>query len=149
MLMVINLFVGIYIVIVIDVNDCVDVFIVEINELEVIDFNIFVDVGNICENIIDGVVSVSVMGGMFLFFYEWSNGVIIFFIFNLLVGIYIVMVIDIVECMVMVSIDVNVFFVLFCFIEVMSFIFMVGNDGEVIIMVIGGIVFYIYFWSDG
>lgn len=144
-----NLAAGVYTVTVTDNNGCEDILNVEINEPEVIVLDISADVGSTCENASDGAVSVSAVGGIPPFFYEWSNGATTPSISNLPAGTYTVTVTDIAECIATASIDVSAFPAPSCSIEVTSPISTAGDDGEATITVSGGTAPYSFLWSDG
>lgn len=99
-----------------------------------------------------GVVVVLVFGGMLFFFYQWNMGSIILEFIDILVGIYEVIVIDDVGCIGMVIVGVVQLEELIVFI----FLFMMEDvscnglfDGQASVEVIGGIMFFIYEWSNG
>lgn len=146
--MIIGFGVGIYIVIVIDVNEC-EVMVMVIIE-EVFEFDINVDVfevvcgvGNI------GEVFVEVIGGLLFYIYEWSIGEFDINIENFFEGIYFVMVMDVNGCMKVEEIFIEViedFFI----IVVLRDVFCNGdNIGSILVIVEGGIVFYLYEWFIG
>lgn len=144
-----NLLLGIYIVIVMDVKGCIVVVSVEIIEnILFLALNLEVFVFISCKGGV-GVLNVVIIGGKLLFVYVWSNGVIELQVVGLVVGVYQFMFIDVVGIMVeaeIILIELVVFFVKVIVVQLVS---MNNSDGVVKVIVIGGIVFYIYVWSIG
>lgn len=109
---------------------------------EVMQFSVF--------GVVDGVIDIVVEGGVLFYQVFWSYGLDIEDVFGLLVGSYIVKIIDI-KFMVVLKIfellQFDVIFFDFNFI-VEEVIYFGGNDGMVIVLVSGGISFYIFFWSN-
>lgn len=94
---VIGLFVGKYIVIVMDVNGCVIIVEVIVGEdilflLLVISQYVIID----CQGVVVGVFFVKVIGGKSFFIYVWSNGGVGENVNGLIVGVYILIVIDVI-----------------------------------------------------
>lgn len=81
--------------------------------------------------------------------YFWSNGFISLLIQDLVFGIYCVIVIIDEGCVVEDCVDFIVFFLFQVFFVVMDVICVNGNDGLIEVMVMGGVVFYVYFWNMG
>lgn len=69
-------------------------------------------------------------------------------VFNLVFGIYFVMVMDVNGCIVIVFVVVIIFFVLICMV-IVDQEFILGDNGVFMVNVVDGIVFYIYSWSNG
>lgn len=102
-----------------------------------------------CFGVFDVSLMVIVFGGMFVYIYSWSNGVIGLIVFGLFVGMYIVIVIDVNGCMVIVSFIVMEMFLVNVLIIGEIVVCGVEDFGFVGIIVNGGIFFYIYNWSIG
>lgn len=143
-----NLGVGIYSVMVMDVNGCIDdmFFIIDVSDdfvVNGISKNFFCFVDGI------GEVIVNFIGGIFFYIYQWNNGFMVFVILGVFVGFYSVIVMDENGCMVF------QIFVIFQFIEIQVDVNVGGlvcfgdMNGIVMVMVSGGMFFYIYEWSIG
>lgn len=92
-----NFGLGIYIVIVWDVNNCVvilDVVVVEFSLISLFSGMMEVECFGECS----GGVFINVIGGLFFYIYFWLNGGMDFLIIGVVVGVYMVFIIDVVNC---------------------------------------------------
>lgn len=135
-----GLMVGMYNVMVMDVNNCemiVDVEVLVVDQVEIVFFSV-VDV--ICVGVQDGEIVVVFNGG--ILFYIWSSLLI-----GLMVGVYNFIVMDVVGCMDVLVVSVNELVVLLFSINVIVVGCFGESNGVIDLSVIGGILFYDYDWS--
>lgn len=91
--------VGIYMVIIIDGNGNMVIVIEIISEFDLLVF-IGVEMNVSCNVGDNGVIDVIVIGGMVFYIYVWSNGVMMQDLSGFIVGIYIFMVMDVNNCII-------------------------------------------------
>lgn len=121
---------------IIEVVCCEDYFIGSVDIIDVV-----------CFNSINGVIDFMVDSGYDFYGYIWSNGSNMEDFSGLLLGIYIVIVIDEVICEVEFIFMVDSFLFYVFDILVVMFICNGGVDGVVILVVSGGMLFYEYNWE--
>lgn len=98
-----NMFVGVYIVWIIDFNGCLVEEMVLINEFLLLQVVIQEEQALSCGFFLDGILFVFVIGGILFYIYNWLDGSGILLWIGLLFGNYIVIVIDVNDCFVILS----------------------------------------------
>lgn len=151
--MLIDLFVGDYVVVICDVNGCIIEFIILVRELEfMFDLVQFGIVNLFCMGFFDGVIIINIVNGQLFYQYNFNDGngfVIINFVSGLSVGAYIVNVFDVNLCEGIFNIVFEDLFLLVVGLDVQGISCFGEVDVLIIVILEGGIGGYNIQWSIG